>query len=314
MIVTCASCLTKFYLNDSKISGKGNKVRCSRCQHVFYVAPPPETKEEIIENLESFAKYHEELMEPSQKEKEVKIPTPLEVEKGERVSEEEEEETRLFSEKVPTGKVEQTFPAEPVVEERPEVEVSKPKRMARKEKRGPSLFFVILVILILFAFGFFYLWTQSGTNGTPYSFLEYPIQKITYLWQQIWGSEKEGLIVRDLNRYDEEIGAVSLFVIEGKVNNQSRFTKKHIKIKVAIFDQNKAKLAVKETVCGRVIGREELKNLPGLFFKGEMAIRPKTEKEMITPPGKAIPFMVIFKNLSAQAKEFDVEIVEAPNL
>jgi hypothetical protein len=107
---------------------------------------------------------------------------------------------------------------------------------------------------------------------------------------------------------------VPLFVIEGKVNNQSRFTKKHIKIKVAIFDQNKAKLAVKETVCGRVIGREELKNLPGAFFKGEMAIRPKTEKEMITPPGKAIPFMVIFKNLSAQAKEFQVEIVEAPNL
>ncbi|MGA2465016.1 MAG: DUF3426 domain-containing protein [Thermodesulfobacteriota bacterium] len=316
MIITCASCLTKFNLDDSKISGKGAKVRCSRCQHVFYVAPPPETKEEIIENFESFAKYHEELMEPSQKEKEkeVKTPTPLRVKKGERVSEEEEEETRLFSEKGPTGKVEETFPAEPVVEERAEVEVSKPKRMVRKEKRGPSLFFVILVILILFVFGFFYLWTQSGTSGTPYSFLEYPIQKITSLWQQIWGSEKEGLIVRDLNGYDEQIGEVPLFVIEGKVNNQSRFTKKHIKIKVAIFDQDKAKLAVKETVCGRVIGREELKNLPGAFFKGEMAIRPKTEKEMITPPGKAIPFMVVFKNLSAQAKEFQVEIVEAPNL
>jgi len=67
------------------------------------VAPPPDTKEEIIENLESFAKFHEELMEPSQKEKEVKIPTPLKVEKGERVSE-EEEETRLFSEKVPLEK------------------------------------------------------------------------------------------------------------------------------------------------------------------------------------------------------------------
>jgi hypothetical protein len=57
-----------------------------------------------------------------------------------------------------------------------------------------------------------------------------------------------------------------------------------------------------------------LKNLPEAFFKGEMVIRPKTEKDMVTPPGKAIPFMVIFKNLSTPAKEFQVEIIESPNL
>ena len=67
-------------------------------------------------------------------------------------------------------------------------------------------------------------------------------------------------------------------------------------------------------ICGRTLSREELKNLPEAFFKGEMVIRPKTDKDMITPPGKTIPFMVIFKNLSAQAKEFQVEIIEAPNL
>jgi predicted Zn finger-like uncharacterized protein len=310
MIITCASCLTKFNLDDSKISGKGAKVRCSRCQHIFNVAPPPETKEEVIENFESFAKHHEELMEPGQKE--VKIPSPSKVEKREMVP--EEEETSLFSEKIPTEKAEQVFPAEPVGKERAEIKVPKPKRMVRKERRRPSPLFAILVILILLVFGFFYLWTESGTSGTPYSLLEYPIQKITSLWQQIWGSEKEGLIVRDLNGYEEKIGEVPLFVIEGKVNNQSRVTKKHIKIKVAIFDQKKAKLAEKETVCGRIISREELKNLPEAFLKGEMVIRPKTEKDMITPPGKAIPFMVIFKNLSTPAKEFQVEIIESPNL
>jgi predicted Zn finger-like uncharacterized protein len=317
MIITCASCLTKFNLDDSKIAGKGTKVRCSRCKHVFYVTPPPETKEEVIENFESFAKYHEELMEPGQKEKEVKPPAPLKADARERVREEEkgkEEEARFFSEKVPVGKMEERFDEEPSGEERPEVEVSKPKKMVRKEMRRPSLLFIILVILVLLVFGFFYLWTQSGITGTPASLLEYPMQKVTQLWQQIWGSEKEGLILRDLNGYDEKTGGVALFVIEGKVENQSRLTKRHIKIKVAIFDQKKAKLAEKETVCGRIIGREELKNLPDSFFKGEMVIRPKTEKEINTPPGEAIPFMAIFKNLSTQAKEFQVEIVEAPNL
>jgi predicted Zn finger-like uncharacterized protein len=309
MIVTCASCLAKFNLDDSRISGKGAKVRCSRCQHVFYVAPP-EKKEEMIENFESFAKYHEEVMGPGQKE--VKIPSPSEAEKKEMPQ--EEEDKFLFSEKASPEKAEQMFPAESLGEERREIKVAKPKRMVRTERRGPSLLFIILVILILFAFGFFYFWSESGISGRPSSFLEYPIQKITSLWQQIWGSEKEGLIVRDLNGYDEKIGEVPLFVIEGKVNNQSRFTKKHIKIKVAIFDQKKAKLAEKETICGRLIGREELQALPPAFFKGEMVVRTKTEKDMITAPGKAVPFMVIFKNLSTQAKEFQVEIVEAPNL
>jgi len=309
MIITCASCLTKFNLDDSRISERGIKVRCSRCKHIFYVTRPPETKEEVIESLESFAKYHEELMEPDQKE--IKIPSPSKVEEREQVP---EEEPALFSEGMPTEKAEQVFPTELEAKERAEVMVSKPKRMVRKERRRPSLLFVILVILILLVFGFFYLWTESGTSGTPYSLLEYPIQKITSLWQQIWGSEKEGLIVRDLNGYEEKIGEVPLFVIEGKVNNQSRVTKKHIKIKVSIFDKKKAKLAEKETFCGRMIGREELKNLPEAFFKGEMVIRPKTEKDMITPPGKIIPFMVIFKDLPTEAKEFQVEIIEAPNL
>ena len=70
MIITCASCLTKFNLDDSRISARGIKVRCSRCKHLFYVVPPPETKEEMIENAESFAKYHADLMEPGEEKEE----------------------------------------------------------------------------------------------------------------------------------------------------------------------------------------------------------------------------------------------------
>ena len=94
MIITCASCLTKFNLDDSRISAKGVKVRCSRCKHVFYVVPPPETKEEIIEGFESFAKYHEELIGPGEKKEEA--PPKVKVEKKE-IAPEEEEEAFLFS-------------------------------------------------------------------------------------------------------------------------------------------------------------------------------------------------------------------------
>jgi hypothetical protein len=35
---------------------------------------------------------------------------------------------------------------------------------------------------------------------------------------------------------------------------------------------------------------------------------------MVTPTGMEAPFMVVFKDLTSQAREFKVEIVEAPNL
>jgi len=339
MIITCASCLTKFNLDDSRISTKGVKVRCSRCKHIFYVVPPPETREEVIENFESFAKYHEDLIGPGEKKEEP--PPKVKVEKKE-IAPEEEEEAFLFSEKAPPKKaeklappekveklvppqktekltqpeeeVEEFLPVEPIREKRAEGKPSRPNGRLRAARRGPSRFFAFFVVLVLVIFGIFYGWSELSSGGRLSPYLEYPVEKITELWNQIWGIEKGDLTVGDLSGYDEKIGETPLFIIEGKVKNQSKFIKKHIKIRVVIFDQDKLKVAEKEAICGRIIRRGELKKQPVEFFKGEMVIKPQTQQEMITPSGKATPFMVIFKDPPSQAKEFKVEIVEAPNL
>jgi len=317
MIITCASCLTKFYLDDSKIPAKGVKVRCSRCRNIFYVVPPPETKEEVIEGFESFAKYHEELIEPGKRD--LEFPASLEEEEkgtptGEEERREKEEETFLFFEKRPSGKEKQVPSEDSAGEEKAEVNIFKPKRMVRRERRGPSLFFSLLVVLVLLIFGVFYLWAELGSGGKLFPYIQYPVKKITELWGDIWGSEKEGLTVGGLNGYEEKIEEIPLYVIEGKVTNQSRSAKRYVKVKVMIFDQNRDKMAEKETICGRIIHREELKSLPIAFFKGKMMLLPKKEEDSMTPAGEAIPFMVIFKDLPSQAKEFQVEIIEAPNL
>lgn len=338
MIITCASCLTKFNLDDSRISAKGVKVRCSRCKHVFYVVPPPETKEEIIEDFQSFAKYHEDLIEPGEKKIETPQKAKVEEEEKEEVTPEEEEETFLFSEKAllekmekvppleevaPPEKIEKVVPPEqgeklffeePVKEESIEVKPTRPKRMVRAEKRGLSRFFALFVVLVLLVFGILYVWTELSSGGKLSPYLESPVKKITELWNQIWGIEKEDLIVGDLSGYEEKMGEISLFIIEGKVKNQSQYTKKYIRIRVVLFSQDKLKVDEKEAICGRIISREELKKQPVEFFRGEMVIKPETNQEMVTPSGKATPFMVIFKDPPSQAKEFKVEIVEAPNL
>ncbi len=40
MIITCPECLTKFHLDEDRVSDGGAKVRCSRCQHIFQVQKP----------------------------------------------------------------------------------------------------------------------------------------------------------------------------------------------------------------------------------------------------------------------------------
>ena len=47
MIIECDNCSTRFRLNEDRVKGGGVKVRCTRCQNVFIVTPPEESKEEL---------------------------------------------------------------------------------------------------------------------------------------------------------------------------------------------------------------------------------------------------------------------------
>ncbi len=322
MIVTCASCLTKYHLDDSKVSEKGAKVRCSRCKHVFYVVPPPETKEEVAESFESFAKYHEELMGPELRGMESSVLEERE-EGGEeatpkKVAEEEEEKERLLftdqraSEEFPS--VSPSPQEEAKIQEAPPIKSPMERWKRREVSVGPTRLLTLLVVIAILVFGLFYLWTEMTSGGKLASYLENPVQTITRWWEKLLGTEKEGLIMKDLTGYEEKVGEFSLYIIEGKVDNQSQKAKKLIKVKVTIFDQHKTKVTEKVTLCGPTVGRGELKNLPTDFFSGEMILQPKSEKDLLAPSGKTLPFMVMFKDLPPYAKEFKVEIVESPSL
>jgi len=314
MIVTCASCMTKFSLDESRIPAKGAKVRCSKCQHVFFVTPPagppPEPKEEEpMEDFESFIKSQKEFAEPGVKRPEI---PPSKMDRRKEVEFPEEE--ALFTEEAPAKKRAPVTPFEPGMEEKAEAKPVRPRRMVQRQKRKPPFLFLLIIFLVLLILGGFFLWTEYGSKVMITNYLESPVQKAIALWEQLSGVKQEGLLVGDLNRYDEKVGDFFLSVIEGKVKNQSQSARKYIKVRVEIYDQNKYKITEKETFCGLNIGLNGLKSLPPEFFKGEMLIQPRQQKDMIIPTGKEAPFMVVFKDLTSQAREFKVEISEAPNL
>lgn len=49
MIIQCDKCNTKFRLDDSRVTGHGVKVRCTKCQNVFIVTPPLPIEEVQVE-------------------------------------------------------------------------------------------------------------------------------------------------------------------------------------------------------------------------------------------------------------------------
>lgn len=51
MIIQCDKCSTKFRLDDSRITGNGVRVRCTKCQNVFVVTPPPPAEEVQVEEV-----------------------------------------------------------------------------------------------------------------------------------------------------------------------------------------------------------------------------------------------------------------------
>jgi predicted Zn finger-like uncharacterized protein len=331
MIVTCASCLTKFNLDESKIPARGAKVRCSRCKHIFFVAPPAAPKEEIVEDFESFAKSHHELLEPGAKKPEAKQPEvkkpepkrpePKRPEVPPKPRLEMEPPEPLETEEMPS--LEEALLSKPKErpetrgareEKRPAAKLPRPEKTVRERTRGPSRVIALLAVVVLLVFGAFYLWTELESGGKLSPYIQNPLKKVTQLWEQIWRTKKEGLAVRDLNQYEETVGNTSFLVIEGKIANQSGISKRHIKVRVIIYDQSKKEIDRKEVLCGRTLTQDELKALPADFFKGDLIVLPENEGDKVVTTGKSSPFIVIFRGLGGRAKEFQVDIVDAPDL
>ena len=352
MIVECEICQTKYNIEDSKITPQGVRVRCSKCKQVFSVKPPspsppspppPPTPEpageDFLQDFESFEKFHKDLMEtPGMEAKSPKDEEGL-FERG--------EFDQIFQE---TGQVppsEAPGPAELPTEEWPgpvpdeqrgtefmegEMETptfdmsgleedlkerEHPERPLRtRAKRKTSWPFVLIGILIVIALGGYYLWSERGVKfSIPWDiqpFLKSIPDKIQSLVDGVRGIERGSLSFSDLEGYKDTIGKVPVFVITGKVLNDTNKTKKHVRIKAILLDNENKVLDEKQTLCGSYFTKEDLRKLPPRFARSNFRIRPMPSK-MRVPPRTSSPFIVIFPNMPPDANEFQVEIVDAPN-
>jgi predicted Zn finger-like uncharacterized protein len=350
MIVQCEICQTKYNIEDSKITPQGVRVRCAKCKHIFSAKPsslppppppPPPTPEPVgddfLQDFESFEKFHKDLLDTPGLEAERPQEEGSPLERG--------EFDQIFREQAPSPEVSKAeeFPTEewpgPFPEEgrqagftggdmeTPTFDMSGleeglkereyPERPLRtRAKRKTSWSFVVIGILIILAMGGYYLWSERGVKlSIPWdisSFFSAIPERVQSLVDSIRGIERGSLSFSDLEGYKDTIGKVPVFVITGKVLNDTNKTKKHVRIKAVLLNDKNRVLDEKETLCGSYFSKEDLKKLPPRFTRGDFRVRPRSN-QMSVAPRTTVPFIVIFPNMPPDANEFQVEIVEAPN-
>ncbi|MGE5189382.1 MAG: DUF3426 domain-containing protein, partial [Gemmatimonadota bacterium] len=164
------------------------------------------------------------------------------------------------------------------------------KRRQSSQLVRPS---VVLLLLLFFALagGGAYLAFTSGGQRT----LRGLVPQIASLWPG-GGKAVSAYTVGNLIGYYESNGAAGrMFVIKGQVTNEGRQRKTGVRIHAALLDARNATLAEKTVYAGNVLAGEVLRK----------ATREKIEEAMSNPiggglanmdvpPGKSIPFMVVF--------------------
>ena len=306
--------------------------------------PTPERAEDdFLQDFESFAKFHKDLIDtpgpqtglPTDEESLLErgefdnmsqdmrgVPPPEDVSMAEFPTEEWPGPSREDQGQTESLEEEMDMPTFDMKGLEDQEYFERPRTIPKRRKTSKT--FVLIGILLTAALGTYYLWSEHGMKlslpgNIPSLFksipekLKFVPEKLQSVWDDIRGIQRGRPSISDLGEYKDTIGKVPVFVITGKVLNNTNETKKYVRIKAILYNDKNEILDEKQTLCGSYFTREELKNLPPRFTRGDFKIRPPMPSQMHVAPGMTIPFIVIFPNISPDVQEYEVEIVDAPN-
>lgn len=308
MIVHCEKCGTKYKLDDSKVKPEGIKVRCSKCQHLFKVSPAPFLDEEDI-----FGEKEARAEGPSVKEWEEEFttkPPPEQIETMPPTLEEAAPPEAFFPPSAPEERVSRE---EGAVEEGPSLDEELSPFLAhirevppeKKPKVLKTFLLSILLIVVIFAALYYYF------NKELYSPYYDSIHKKVYRLMGEKGENK--LLLLYPKRYELTIEGEKIFVIHGKVANNSQEAKKYVKLKGSLFNKEGTVVATSIGYCGYAITKEKIQQSTYASLKSSFGFVSRAKAAPV--PGQQSPsFTIIFFSPPAGVTECKVEIVEAPPL
>lgn len=280
MIIQCEKCRTKFNFDESLLKSDGSKVRCSVCHNVFTAYPP----EEILDDVPG----EEELVSdvtPATSQDEVE----KEVEGEREEAEQEREET--MSSSLSEAETEETS-AHPV-----------------QQRKKPLILRILLILVLIFIL-------FAGAGAAIFFWAPHLIpDSLSTLFKQPEKNESTDPGVRALSfesvkgTFVDSEKAGRLFVIRGMVRNNYKGSRSLIRVKGSVFDGNGQVVKEKEVYAGNSLEDDDLRHMTIEEIK---SLANSTQgRNFNIGPSAAIPFTIVFEELSDNLSEFTVEAVSS---
>jgi pilus assembly protein FimV len=241
---------------------------------------------------------------------EIGLDEELVAEEAAPVEEEAPAEEEPLVERIEVGEEAEEEMPPPVAEERPMppptvMKVSPP----RKRISAPVMILLVLALLAGGAYGGYVYLKSTGTSipfleslmGTPEPAIVDPGNlQIAVLEQEI-GTE-----------FVENSAAGQLFVIRGQVRNDYPDARNFIMVKGVLYSKDGQAVQQKNIYCGNVLADSDLQATDKASIEAKLLNRFGDQRSNFqVPPGKELPFMVVFSDLPPDFGEFSVEVVSS---
>ncbi|NIQ97809.1 MAG: DUF3426 domain-containing protein, partial [Desulfuromonadales bacterium] len=185
----------------------------------------------------------------------------------------------------------------------------KKARAKKRERKGSPLSRVLLLVFLLLVVllgGVGYLYWQQGAVGLPAV-----DDLISRLISSVGGEpQTEGSleIAEQSGRYVTNRLAGTLLVIEGRTINGYPSNRANLRVQAVLYDAGGRALRKQNAYCGNRLTDEQLRNLP--FAKIEESMNNAFGEALSNtdvPPGKGLPFTVVFRDLPENLDSFSVD-------
>ncbi len=197
---------------------------------------------------------------------------------------------------------------EPPVKQPGAAPVDKPK----KRVRPPLLILLVLLLLVGGVVGL----NSMGIKIPFVSDIQIPFLssiKIPFI-SDLLGPKVEDpgnlrIYTSDIvSRFVDNPKAGKLFIVRGKVRNGYSEPRSFIRLSAKLYSEGKKLVKTKQVFCGNVLSDLQLQSLSIQQINKKLNNRLGHKRANVdVPPGKSIPFMVVFSNLPANLEEYTIE-------
>ncbi len=172
-----------------------------------------------------------------------------------------------------------------------------PEWAAIRKRSSRKASFLALALIFLLAAGAFIFYEKSEDVAKAWDYVT-ALRQYLAIWE-----EKEGKIALEKLRgfYVDNQLIGRIFVIEGQAVNQWNESRSFIRVKGTLLNPQGQKVLESRAFCGNILSEKDLKEMTKEAMQKSLSSQFGISfSNMNVPPGKAVPFMIVFTDFPAE--------------